>query len=537
MDTPHPFTTSPTPVNTAITARTHLPSARKFRPKFFSQVKGQETISKALQSAIASEKLPNAYLFSGLRGCGKTTFARLIAAALNCSHKTASAEPCNSCSSCHEMWSGQSLNCIEIDGASNRGIDDIRRLQENVSLRASGGGYKVYIIDEVHMLTKEAFNALLKTLEEPPESVLFIFATTEPHKVPDTVLSRCQCFALRHMSEQVITQHLQQIAQELNVESSQECLALIANAAQGSMRDSLSIFDQALAFHQEIKDPQKIFDLLHLPSPTLLANIDQAILNSDIKNLLSQATTVCQQGTNMESWFDQLLAHYRNHLLVSYTQKSLTNLPTKQQAELYQTPLFATNDCLEFLDIVSGARKTVSGQTHLQLHLELTLLALLRYFQQEHGTSYKQAHSYPSTEPTAVHESIEASSVVLDNPIDLDEKQQSIPSPSPIPSLVEQQKISTTAPTAQKSRSKDQFPSTESTRSTKADLQAPKKPEKTAPPILNAKQATSPSTTQDTAKAKAKEAQTPKLEKVPKARYDTILQFAAREIGAQIEEV
>jgi len=215
--------------------------AVKYRPQSFADVIEQEGVVTTLKNAIRLERIGHAYLFCGSRGTGKTTLARLYAKALNCSNRTSESEPCNRCSSCQEIQSGRSLDVIEIDGASNRGIDDIRNINETVGYAASSGKYKIYIIDEVHMLTKEAFNALLKTLEEPPPHVLFFFATTEPHKVLPTIISRCQRFDLKRISPEKIIQKLATICTDLDIDMAEEGLRTVAIYAEGSMRDAESL--------------------------------------------------------------------------------------------------------------------------------------------------------------------------------------------------------------------------------------------------------------------------------------------------------
>ncbi|MCA9026277.1 MAG: DNA polymerase III subunit gamma/tau, partial [Planctomycetaceae bacterium] len=224
--------------------------ARRFRPQTFDEVVGQERIGQALRNAIASDRVAHAYLFTGARGVGKTSTARIFAKALNCPH-VKDAVPCNECEVCRSIAAGSDVDVLEIDGASNRGIDDIRSLRANVNVKSMRSPYKVYIIDEVHMLTKEAFNALLKTLEEPPPRVKFIFCTTEPNKVPDTILSRCQRFDFGTIASDSIKGRLASIAAAEGVEVADEALDLIARRAAGSMRDSQSLFDQLLAFGGE----------------------------------------------------------------------------------------------------------------------------------------------------------------------------------------------------------------------------------------------------------------------------------------------
>ncbi len=222
--------------------------SRQYRPSTFAQIVGQDPIVETLKNALRKKKIANAYLFCGGRGSGKTTLARVLAKALNCTALTAEAEPCNGCPSCLELQAGRSLDVLEIDGASNRGIDDIRNLNETVGYAPATGKYKIYIIDEVHMLTKEAFNALLKTLEEPPAHVKFFFATTEPHKVLSTIVSRCQRFDLKAIASEAICKKLKTITDDLGIECEEALFSLIADRAEGSLRDAESLLDQAICW-------------------------------------------------------------------------------------------------------------------------------------------------------------------------------------------------------------------------------------------------------------------------------------------------
>src|SRR5918997_175149 len=218
-------------------------SARKYRPAGFQDVMGQPHVVKTLMNSIAGNRIAHAFLFSGSRGVGKTTVARILAKALNCEHGPTST-PCETCANCLEITQGTSVDVIEIDGASNTGVDDVREIRENIKFTPFRGHYRVYIIDEVHMLSNSAFNALLKTLEEPPSHVIFIFATTEIHKIPATILSRCHHFNFRRISISEITRRLRHVADRDGIEVEDRSLALIARAAEGSMRDGLSLLDQ-----------------------------------------------------------------------------------------------------------------------------------------------------------------------------------------------------------------------------------------------------------------------------------------------------
>src|SRR5207237_6438958 len=252
---------------------------RKYRSQTFSDLVGQEAVSRALQGAIASDRVAHAYLFSGSRGTGKTTSARLLAKALNClSRAAASSEPCDACESCRQITAGDALDLIEIDAASNRGIDEIRDLREKVRLAPALGRYKIYIIDEAHMLTTEAFNAFLKTLEEPPPHVVFVLCTTEAQKVPLTVLGRCQQFPFRRLAEDVVAARLAVIAGAESIGIDPEALALLARTSEGSMRDAIGYLDQLAPLTTGRIDLAEARSLLGIADPLAVASLFDAVL-------------------------------------------------------------------------------------------------------------------------------------------------------------------------------------------------------------------------------------------------------------------
>ncbi|MDD4858402.1 MAG: DNA polymerase III subunit gamma/tau, partial [Candidatus Krumholzibacteria bacterium] len=250
----------------------YLVLARKWRPQTFSEVVGQEHITGTLRKAVEKGRIAHAYLFAGPRGCGKTTTARLLAKIINCEHPNGS-EPCNECQSCVATAEGRHLDVIEIDGASNRGIDEIRDLREKISYAPAQGRSKIYIIDEVHMLTPQAFNALLKTLEEPPVHVYLIFATTEPHKVPPTILSRCQRFNFKRLELKEIASQLEKICNIEKVKYDPEALTLISRRAEGSMRDGESLLDQCIAASEGAVDLDLVRRVLGLVDSQLLVDL------------------------------------------------------------------------------------------------------------------------------------------------------------------------------------------------------------------------------------------------------------------------
>lgn len=289
--------------------------ARRFRPQSFDEVVGQEHVAQALLNAIQGGRVAHAYLFTGARGVGKTSTARILAKSLNCPYAK-DAIPCNKCEICQGISAGNDVDVSEIDGASNRGIDDIRSLRANVNVKSMRTKYKVYIIDEVHMLTKEAFNALLKTLEEPPQNVKFVFCTTEPNKLPDTILSRCQRFDFGTIAPASIMGRLTQIAEAEGKIVAPEALELVARRAAGSMRDSQSLFDQLLAFGSEEITEQDVHRLLGTASDERLLALVAAMVEQDRAQLLEKFSAALDEGVQLGELVDQLLDVLRDVMVV-----------------------------------------------------------------------------------------------------------------------------------------------------------------------------------------------------------------------------
>jgi DNA polymerase-3 subunit gamma/tau len=289
--------------------------ARRFRPQTFADVVGQQHVAQALVNAIAAGRVAHAYLFTGARGVGKTSMARILAKALNCPH-IEDGVPCNQCEICEGIAAGHDVDVMEIDGASNRGIDDIRTLRANVVVKSMRTLYKMYIIDEVHMLTKEAFNALLKTLEEPPPNVKFVFCTTEPNKVPDTILSRCQRFDFSTIEMANIVNRLGEIAQAESVAVEPAALELVARRAAGSMRDSQSLFDQLLAFGQDQVVAADVHRLLGTAGDERMAALVEALVSRRKDLALSEFDQALSEGVQLEELIDQLLNYLRDLMVL-----------------------------------------------------------------------------------------------------------------------------------------------------------------------------------------------------------------------------
>lgn len=353
--------------------------ARRYRPKTFRDVVGQEAAVTTLKNAIRFDKVAHAYLFCGSRGIGKTTLARLFAKALNCSQRDSDCEPCGNCPSCQEITAGQCLDVIEIDGASNRGIDDIRQINDTVGYAPSSGQYKIYIIDEVHMLTKEAFNALLKTLEEPPEQAKFFFATTEPHKVLPTILSRCQRFDLTRISLPQITSKLEQIAQDLNRIIDPEALHLIATHADGSLRDAESLLDQLFCFAEGAITGDVVRQTLGLLSQDHFFAIDQAFSEARASYAFELVEYLFQNGKDFAHFLEQWIEHVRLISLVKMLGEKGVALPAELANRYIQSARFYTQpQILYLLDYLLQAEVQFHRSLVPRIFLEATLLHAIR---------------------------------------------------------------------------------------------------------------------------------------------------------------
>ena len=306
------------PIGELATARgaEYVVVARRYRPQTFEELLGQEHVARALSNAISTNRVGHAYLFTGARGVGKTSAARILAKALNCEHGPAPI-PCNRCDICESISSGDDVDVLEIDGASNRGIDEIRQLRQNVNVRPSRERFKIYIIDEVHMLTREAFNALLKTLEEPPEHVKFIFCTTEPGKIPITILSRCQRFDFAGIRAASIAQRLRQIVEAEGVTAEPEALEVIARRTNGSMRDSQSLLEQLLAFASERITVGDVNGMLGTAGEERLATLVNHLVQRDAAATLADLDDALQQGVEVAQLIEQLLGYFRDCLLAA----------------------------------------------------------------------------------------------------------------------------------------------------------------------------------------------------------------------------
>ena len=290
-------------------------SALKYRPQIFSEVVSQEFVTKTLRNAKLNNKIAHSYLLSGPRGVGKTTIARIFAKSLNCVN-SAEGEPCNVCESCKEITKGIHPDIFELDAASNRGIDDVRAIQDAAKFYPIRAKYKFFIVDEVHMLTLQAFNALLKILEEPPEYLIFILATTNPEKIPQTIISRCQRFVLHKLKVNDIKLKIIEIAKDQKIKIDDDSLFMISKLGDGALRDALGIFDMAVSYFGNNINSESLKELLNLPDKEIYFKISQTIKNSDTKELLTQFYDLINQGFDLQTYFNGLIEHFRNILIV-----------------------------------------------------------------------------------------------------------------------------------------------------------------------------------------------------------------------------
>ncbi len=354
--------------------------ARKWRPQSFEDVVGQKTVTQTLQNAIASGRLAHAFLLSGVRGVGKTTTARILAKALNCGDGP-TPSPCGECVSCKEIAAANSLDVMEIDAASNTGVDNIRELRESVRYTTSRDRFKIYIIDEVHMLSNAAFNALLKTLEEPPPHVKFILATTEHHKIPVTIISRCQHFDLKPIPFQLILDRLRFIGRKEGLEISDYALRMIVSTAQGSMRDAQSVLDQTIAFCGKRVRDKDVQVLLGVVGDGLLSSVVEAVVQRDTKTLLECVRKLGNNGIEAQNFCQQLIVYLRNLLVckVAGWDERLLHLPdSEKETLLKQSDKFSELDLIRFYDLLNRTRQELRWHSNSHIHLEMALVKLVK---------------------------------------------------------------------------------------------------------------------------------------------------------------
>jgi len=351
--------------------------ARKWRPQVFEDVIGQEHVIHTLVNAITTDRLAHAYLFSGPRGVGKTSIARILAKALTCAEGKPGV-PCNRCHSCLEITQGSSVDVQEIDGASNRGIEQIRELRENIKYMPSSSRFRIYIIDEVHMLTLPAFNALLKTLEEPPAHVKFIFATTEPHKVPVTILSRCQKFDFKRIPLALLVKQMEKITSEEGIDISRSGLTLIAREAEGSMRDAESLLDQVVSYTGPKVEDRQITDILGVIDRTLLFEASRAVLEGSAKTCIEIVDQIYNYGHDIKEFYRALMDQFRNLLmsLVAPYDDLLDMVESDREALKVQAQKAGKEKLQQILNYLIAREESLRFTSHPRLVLESIMIRL-----------------------------------------------------------------------------------------------------------------------------------------------------------------
>jgi DNA polymerase-3 subunit gamma/tau len=357
--------------------------ARKYRPQTFDDIVGQTHVTRTLKNAVEQNRLAHAYLFVGPRGTGKTSTARILAKALNCIHGP-TVTPCGKCDNCREIAGGNSLDVIELDAASNRGIDDVRELRDNVRYAPAKGRFKIYIIDEVHMLTKEAANALLKTLEEPPKHVIFCLATTEPEKLPITILSRCQRFDLHRIATNLIAQQLQSIATKEKLTLSAAAAHSIARGAEGGMRDAESMLDQLVAFCGEKIGEADVLNVFGFTSQQMVADFVGKILRGETADALALLHEQCEAGKDMMKLMSDTIAYLRDLLVFKVKPDALSDEASAETRAAFaeQAPLLETDRVLEIIDQFAAAEGRMKWAPNKKLHFEVAVIRAIQTLDQ-----------------------------------------------------------------------------------------------------------------------------------------------------------
>ncbi len=385
--------------------------ARKWRPANFEELVGQEHVQRALVNGLDEDRLHHAYLFTGTRGVGKTTIARIFAKSLNCETGVTS-KPCGTCAACREIAEGRFVDLIEVDAASRTGVDDTRELLENVQYAPSRGRYKVYLIDEVHMFSRHSFNALLKTLEEPPPHVKFLLATTDPHKLPVTILSRCLQFNLKRLPVGLIVAHLQHILDAEKVEYDLIALQLLAEGADGSMRDGLSLLDQALAFGAGAIRQQEVRDMLGTVARDRVLNILKALMSRDAKSVLQQVAALAEFTPDYESVLAELMSLLHHMMLAKTVPEALDEFVSDREALLELCQQISAEDLQLFYQIGLIGRRDLPLAPSERSGFEMVLLRMLAFRPVQtaaqavttgatDNTSYQQVASRPATSKPA----------------------------------------------------------------------------------------------------------------------------------------
>ncbi|MCD7764735.1 MAG: DNA polymerase III subunit gamma/tau [Lachnospiraceae bacterium] len=352
---------------------------RKFRPATFDEVKGQDHIVKTLRNQIRADRMGHAYLFCGTRGTGKTSVAKIFAKAVNCEHPV-DGNPCGECASCRAIAAGTAMNVIEIDAASNNGVDDVRQIREEVSYSPTEGRFKVYIIDEVHMLSNQAFNALLKTLEEPPSYVIFILATTEAQKIPITILSRCQRYDFRRISQETILARLQELMAEEQVDAEEKALRYVARKGDGSLRDALSLLDQCIAFYMgETLTYDRVLEVLGAVDTDVYSDLLRKILPGDLAGAIRTLEQLIMQGSDLTQFVNDFTWYMRNLMLMkaSDDMEEVLDVSAENLAQLREEAAMIRSDTLmRYIRIFSELANSLRNSTNKRVQVEMALIKL-----------------------------------------------------------------------------------------------------------------------------------------------------------------
>jgi DNA polymerase-3 subunit gamma/tau len=364
--------------------------ARRYRSQTFDELVGQEAIAQTLKNAIKSGRVAHAFLFTGTRGVGKTSSARILAKALNCPNRQPDGNPCGVCETCKAIARGEDMDVIEIDGASNNSVDQIRELRQSAGIRPSHSPFKIYIIDEVHMLSTGAFNALLKTLEEPPEHVKFIFATTDVHKVPATIISRVQRFDFKNIPTQRIAQHLSEIVKEEHVDADPDALFRIARLGNGSMRDALSILDRVLSLGEKRITDKILEDLLGKPPTAAIGQLVDSISQGDAAAAMTRADALLKEGMGVEGVLSELVEFLRNLMIVVTCGERTDLLDVPAEARGTFTALAGRFDAPTLVHLIALCEQTLRALKASTMHRPLFDALIVRLSLSEQFSSIRQ---------------------------------------------------------------------------------------------------------------------------------------------------
>jgi DNA polymerase-3 subunit gamma/tau len=356
----------------------HKALYRAYRPQTFDDMVGQRHVIKTLKNQIKNDNIGHAYLFTGTRGTGKTSTAKIFARAVNCLNSV-DQEPCNKCETCESILNDNTMDTIEIDAASNNSVDDIRELRESVKYSPTNCKYKVYIIDEVHMLSQGAFNALLKTLEEPPSYVIFILATTEPHKIPATILSRCQRFDFKRVTVDEMVKRMQDICAGENIEAEEKALNLIATNSQGALRDALSILDQCMSFGEDKITYDDVVELMGTVNIDQLFDLSQYIIDQDIKKSLQSLNEFISWGKDIRNLVNDLISHFRNIMVckVSKDMEDILSLPEDTIEKIFkQSEGVEINSLIRILNVLSETQDSIKSSSNQRVMVEVAVMKI-----------------------------------------------------------------------------------------------------------------------------------------------------------------